>query len=121
MNLFIIPTETGPQFNFALSVRMCLRTNLLPSCLTLCDPHELQPTRLLRPWDSPGKNTGVAFHLVESAPHVGNYVAGGLPDPGIEPASLTPPALQVDSLPLMLPGKPYFCTVYEERIYKQHD
>ena len=22
-------------------------------------PHELQPTRLLCPWDSPGKNTGV--------------------------------------------------------------
>ena len=22
-------------------------------------PHRLQPTRLLRPWDSPGKNTGV--------------------------------------------------------------
>ena len=25
------------------------------SCLTLCD-HELQPARLLHPWDSPGKN-----------------------------------------------------------------
>ena len=27
------------------------------SCLTL-QPHRLQPTRLLHPWDSPGKNTG---------------------------------------------------------------
>ena len=26
-------------------------------------PHELQPTRLLCPWDSPGKNTGVGFHI----------------------------------------------------------
>ena len=25
------------------------------SCLTLSDPHALQPTRLLRPWDFPGK------------------------------------------------------------------
>ena len=27
-------------------------------------PHGLQPTRLLRPWDSPGKNTGVGFHFL---------------------------------------------------------
>ena len=26
-------------------------------------PHGLQPTRLLHPWDSPGKNTGVGCHL----------------------------------------------------------
>ena len=30
------------------------------SCPTLRDPiHELQPTRLHRPWDFPGKSTGV--------------------------------------------------------------
>ena len=27
-------------------------------------PHGLKPTRLLRPWDSPGKNTGVGFHFL---------------------------------------------------------
>ena len=27
-------------------------------------PHGLQPTRLLCPWDSPGKNTGVGCHLL---------------------------------------------------------
>ena len=27
-------------------------------------PHRLQPTRLLRPWDFPGKNTGVDFHFL---------------------------------------------------------
>ena len=26
-------------------------------------PHRRQPTRLPRPWDSPGKNTGVGCHL----------------------------------------------------------
>ena len=26
-------------------------------------PHRWQPTRLLRPWDSPGKNTGVGCHF----------------------------------------------------------
>ena len=27
-------------------------------------PHGLQPTRLLRPWDSPGKNIGVGCHFL---------------------------------------------------------
>ena len=27
-------------------------------------PHGLQPTRLLRPWASPGKNTGVGCHFL---------------------------------------------------------
>ena len=27
-------------------------------------PHRQQPTRLLRPWDSPGKNTGVGCHVL---------------------------------------------------------
>ena len=27
-------------------------------------PHGLQPTRLLRPWDSPGKSTGVGCHFL---------------------------------------------------------
>ena len=34
----------------------------LQSCLTL-RPHRQQPTRLPRPWDSPGKNTGVGCHF----------------------------------------------------------
>ena len=27
-------------------------------------PHELYPTRLLHPWDFPGKNTGVGYHFL---------------------------------------------------------
>ena len=27
-------------------------------------PHRQQPTRLRRPWDSPGKNTGVGCHFL---------------------------------------------------------
>ena len=30
----------------------------------LCATHGLQPTRLLHPWDSPGKNTGVGCHFL---------------------------------------------------------
>ena len=35
------------------------------SCPTLLDPMDhTQPTRLLRPWDSPGKSTGVGCHCL---------------------------------------------------------
>ena len=27
-------------------------------------PHRWQPTRISRPWDSPGKNTGVGYHFL---------------------------------------------------------
>ena len=36
----------------------------LQSCPTLCDPIDGQPTRLPRPWASPGKNTGVGCHFL---------------------------------------------------------
>ena len=47
-------------------------------------PHGLSPTRLLRPWDSPGKNTGVSCHLLHQ---------GIFPQPGIQPMSLVSPEL----------------------------
>ena len=37
----------------------------LQSCPILCNPIDVwQPTRLPRPWDSPGKNTGVGCHFL---------------------------------------------------------
>ena len=37
----------------------------LQSCPTLCDPMDyMQPTRLLNPQDSPGKNIGVGCHFL---------------------------------------------------------
>ena len=32
------------------------------SSLTLCDPMDCSPAKILCPWDSPGKNTGVVCH-----------------------------------------------------------
>ena len=34
------------------------------SCIWLYWPHRWQPTRLLHPWDSPGKNTRVGCHFL---------------------------------------------------------
>ena len=50
------------------------------SCTPLLRPHELQPTRLLCPWNFPGK--GLSFPP-----------PGDLLHPGIEPMSLKSPAL----------------------------
>ena len=63
----------------------------LPSCLWL---HGLQPTRLLCPWNSPGKNTGVGcpFQLQEIFPTQGS--------------NLCLLHWQMDSLPLCHLGSP---------------
>ena len=58
------PLETS----WSLSVMMAVTISLaaaksLQSCLTLCYPRR-QPTRIPRPWDSPGKNTGVGCHFL---------------------------------------------------------
>ena len=47
-------------------------------------PHGLEPTRLLGPRNSPGRNTGVGCHA---------FLQGSLPDPGTEPSSFESPAL----------------------------
>ena len=57
-------------------------------------PHRLWPTRLLCPWDFPGKNTGVMLPT-----------SGDLPHLGIQPVCPASPALQADSLPLNLVGR----------------
>ena len=49
---------------WSLSSLAAAAAKLLQPCPTLCDPHRQQPTRLPRPWDSPGKNTGVGCHFL---------------------------------------------------------
>ena len=43
---------------------MVLLLLLLLSHFSRVQPHRWQPTRLPRPWDSPGKNTGVGCHFL---------------------------------------------------------
>ena len=62
------------------------RSEVAQSYPTLCDPRGLQPTRLLRPWDSPGR-------VLE---RVAISFSRDLPNLGIEAGS---PALQADALP----------------------
>ena len=51
------------QHGHKLPNNMAAATKSLQSCPTL-RPRRRQPTRLPRPWDSPGKNTGVGCHFL---------------------------------------------------------
>ena len=48
-------------------------------CPALCNPMDCKPTRLLRPGDFPGKNTGVGCHFL---------LQGILPTQGLSPSLL---------------------------------
>ena len=50
----------------------------LQSCPTLCDPRR-QPTRLPRPWDSPGHNTGVGCHFLLQEKGAASNKTGDVP------------------------------------------
>ena len=60
-------------------------------------PRGLQPTRLLCPWGSPGKNTGVGCHA---------FLQGIFLTQGSNPGLLVSPELQADSLSLSQLGRP---------------
>ena len=65
----------------------------LLSCVQLFGAYQAPPTRLLLPWEFPGKNTGVGCHFL---------LQGNLPNQGVKPGSL---ALQADTLPSEPPEK----------------
>ena len=115
---------------FSLDGCVCLVIQLCP---TLCNPMGCSPPGSSVHGDSPGKNTGVGCHALlqgifpnqgwnpgllhcrwilyclshQGSPRTLEWLSypspGDLPDSGIEPGS---PALQADSLPAELPGKP---------------
>ena len=75
----------------------CVHAKSLQLCLTLW-PYELQPARLLCPWDSPGKNTELDCHAL---------LQGIFLTQGSNPCLLCLLRWQAGSLPLVPPGKPY--------------
>ena len=83
--------------NLRSSSARALCANSLHSCRTLCHPTGLEPTRLLCPWDSPGKNAGVDCHAL---------LQGVFPSQGSNPHLLCLLHWQAGSSPLAPPGKP---------------
>ena len=72
-----------PYLKLEILLLCQVSTAVFQSCVCVCvcacvcsamsnslPPHGLQPTRLLRPWDSPGKSTGVGCHcLLQTSPY----------------------------------------------------
>ena len=80
-----------------LCVHACMHAKSLQSCLTLCDPVGSKSSKLLCPWDSPGKNTEVGHHALFQEVFL------------IQGSNLSLLSFlhwQVGSLPLAPPGKP---------------
>ena len=52
------------HYHFPLHICLPRAVVQLLSCVQPLQPHELQPTRLLCPWYSSGKNTEVSYHFL---------------------------------------------------------
>ena len=50
------------SFSIIYWIYMCV--SAAAAAAAKCDPIDRQPTRLPRPWDSPGKNPGVGCHFL---------------------------------------------------------
>ena len=88
-------------------------SSLITQCLSLCccccevasvvsdsvRPHRRQPTRLPRPWDSPGKNTGVGCHFLPQRVKVksGSEITQSCPTL-IDPMDCSPPGSSVQGI-----------------------
>ena len=69
------------------------------SCVRLLRPHRRQPTRLLRPWDSPGKNTGVGCHFLLQLMKVKSQSEVAQSCPTLcDPMDCSPPASSVHGI-----------------------
>ena len=92
--------STDEQIKCGISIQWNINSCCLvaKSCMTLLQPHGLWPTRLLCPWDFPGKNTGVGCHFLLQ----GIFLTQGS-NPGVL-------HWQVDSLPLSHLGSPCLVT-----------
>ena len=132
--------EKITRFLFAQCLRVCY-VLIIQSCLTVWDPMDCSLPGSSVHGDSPGKNIGVGCHIFlqgifptqglnwglphcrgllyhlshQGSPWILEWVPipspWDLPDPGIEPRS---PALQMDSLPAELPGKPNNCISFSK-------
>ena len=92
LNVIQGKVQHSQQFHKVASVRECEVTVMSDSL----QPYGLLFPRLLCPWDSPGKDAGVGCHALSQ----GIFLTQGL--------SLLPLNLlhwQIDSLPLLPPGK----------------
>jgi len=87
------------HFNLTLSLKLLL---LLLSASVVSDsvwPHRRQPTRLPRPWGSPGKNTGVGCHFLLQCMKVKSESEGAQSCPTLyDPMDCSPPGSSIHGI-----------------------
>ena len=101
---FLAHFPSTPFFeSWVMAGRMLVAILKIHLCVCACSvmsnslwPHRLQPTRLLCPWDFPGKNTGVGCHFL---------LRGTFPTQGPNLRLLCLLPWQADSLQFVPPGK----------------
>ena len=87
-------------------------------------PHGLQPSRLLRPWDLPGKTTGVGCHCLLHPTDTERYKAAAAFSEGWSPLALTSrkrePAAQFSPLfpPRTVMRNSHLYGFFEDIVYK---
>ena len=98
------PKKQNQQTVYIQGGRFILKNCVLYSVTSVMSnslqPYGLQPTRLLCPWDSPGKTTGVGCHAL---------LWGIFPTQGLNPHLLRLLHWQANSLPLMPTGSSSSC------------
>ena len=82
--------------NWNVSILCCCCRQVASVMFDSVRPHRWQPTRLPRPWDSPGKNTGVGCHFLlqcmnEKWKWSHSVVSDSLQHHGLQPTRLLRP------------------------------
>ena len=90
-----------PGVGTSVILCVCMPAKLLQS--NSFWPSGLWPARLLCPWDFPGKNTELGYHVL---------LQGIFPSQGLNPRLLHLLHWQAGSLPLVPPGKPLWSPLY---------
>ena len=97
---FICSLQAPTSGCHLMAVGQCCCCCLVPSVVSdSVWPHRRQPTRLPRPWDSPGKNTGVVCHFLLQCMKVKSEseVAQSCPTLG-DPMDCSPPGSSVHGI-----------------------
>ena len=100
----MFPAMAGGFF----TTECCVSHSIMPNSL---QPHGLQPSRLLCPWDSPSKNTGVGYYALFQ----GIFLTQGL-----SPNLLCLLCWQTCSLSLEPPGKLQLTSWTDIKYYSQY-
>ena len=96
----LIPPSLSPAVFKVCSLSLCLYCCQVASVVSdSVRPQRRQPARLPRPWDSPGKNTGVGCHFLLQCMKVRSEseVAQSCPTPS-DPMDCSPPGSSVHGI-----------------------